>query len=112
MAYKIEVQHESGIFISSFGAEILRGEEFDQYLRDLIDLNVMFDRQGRTQVYHILLLETTQFDFEGMLRALTLIRQNKEMIALRNRLHSLSMMVTTSPIMAQFIDTMLSNPAY
>jgi hypothetical protein len=112
MPYRIVVQHENGIFISYFGTEILRGEEFDQYLSDVVDLNVTFDRAGFTQIYHILVLESAQFDFETMLKALTTIRQNKHMSALRNRLQSLSMMVTTSPVMAQFIDTMLSNSIY
>jgi hypothetical protein len=109
MTYKINVQHEDGIFISTFGPDTLRGEEFDQYLRDVIDLNMAFDRRGLKKVYHILVFESAKLDFEGMMRALTAIRQNKDMIDLRKRLQSLSMMVTNSPAMAQFIDTMLSN---
>ena len=112
MPYKIDIQHENGVFISFFGPDVLRGEEFDQYLRDVIDLNVMFDREGHTQVYHILVIESTQLDFESMMRALITIRQNKDMIALRNRLHSLSIIVTNSHVMAQFIEMMLSNPGY
>ena len=109
MPYKITVQHENGIFISSFGVDTLRGEEFDQYLRDIIDLNVAFDRQGWTQIYHILLIDSPQLDFEGMMRALTSIRQNREIAELRQRLQSLSIMVTTSPVMSQFIEMMLPN---
>jgi hypothetical protein len=112
MSYKITVQHQDGIFISSFEPSNLRGELFDQYLDDIVNLNVRFDREGRTKVYHILVLESTQLDFEGMMRALSVIRQNKQMIALRNRLESLSMMVTATPTMAQFIETMMSNSGY
>lgn len=109
VTYKIEVQRENGLFISYFGPDTLRGEEFDQYLRDVIDLNVMFDREGRAQIYHVLVLDSARLDFEAMMRALTTIRQNKQMAELRARLKSLSIMVTTSPVMAQYIETMLSN---
>lgn len=112
MSYTIDVQRENGIFISEFGPEMLRGDELDRYLQEIVDLNVMFDREGRTQVYHILHLETTDFNFSGMLQALSVIRQNKTMIELRNRLHSLSIIVTTSPAIAQFIDAMLSQANY
>jgi hypothetical protein len=109
MPYRIEVQRENGLFISHFGPDTLRGEEFEQYLQDVVDLNIMFDREGRTQIYHVLALYSAQLDFEGMMRALTTIRQNKAMAELRTRLNSLSIMVTTSPVMAQYIETMLSN---
>lgn len=112
MSYKIDIQHKNGIFISFFGVEVLRGEEFDQYLRDVIDVNIMFDRAGHTQVYHILVIESTRLDFEAMLRTLTITRQNKQIVALRNRLHSLSMIVSQSPVVTKFIETMLSNPDY
>lgn len=109
MPYRIEVQRDNNLFISYFGPETLRGEEFDQYLRDVINLNLMFDRAGRTQIYHVLVLESARLDFEGMMRALTAIRQNKEMAEVRQRLKSLSIMVTTSPVMAKYVETMLSN---
>jgi len=112
MSYTIEVQREHGIFISEFTSDPLRGEEFDRYLQEIITLNVMFDQDGRTQVYHILSLNAPQFDFSGMLQALSVIRQNKTMVELRNRLHSMSIIVTTSPAVAQFIEAMLTQANY
>lgn len=109
MSYKIDVQRENGVFISTFGSEMLRSDEFDRYLHDVVDVNLMFDSQGRTQIYHILLVEPNRIDFEGMMRAVNTIRQNKEMVELRKRLNSQTMIVTTSPVIVQFIETILAN---
>jgi hypothetical protein len=114
MSYTIDVRREDGVFISRFSAQGLHGETFEQYIQAVIDLNIMFDQDGRTQVYHILMLGESQFqfDFATMFSSLSTIRQNKTMVELRNRLNSMAILVTSSSATTQFIETMLSNASY
>lgn len=114
MPFTIDVRRDEGVFISTLTPGLLRGGAFEQYFQEIIRINKQFVDDGQAQVYHVIVLSGVKPkpDFSSVLSLLSLIRQSKTMIELRKRLNTRTVLVTTSAVIVQFIETMLSNDHY
>ena len=112
MPYYIEVRREIYTIISRIHSDDLSVEDIQRYIDEIIVIGEAFIAEGLPNLYHIVIAEDNKFDFGGIFKSLSALRQNKSMIAVRTQLNMMTILVGAGMQNLQFTQHMMSSPQY
>ena len=111
MFYQVEIHREINTLISHISVQIPTEQELQDYMAEIVRLGNGFAEEGSTRLYHLFLIEPRRFDFAGGLRIILSFRNNKDLIEMRKRLNTMTILVGQTPKVFQTIMSMLPHAA-